>query len=104
MGTKEYNLKNIICKKDGNYNKAILLCAHYDSRMNKKDDYTSRAPGANDNASGVSAILETARILYDVPTEYSIQFVLFSGEEQVLGIKILFRICQRKKYRYIQID
>jgi Zn-dependent M28 family amino/carboxypeptidase len=84
LGTSECNLKNIICKKDGNYNKSILLCAHYDSRMSKEDDYNSRAPGANDNASGVSAVLEIARILYNVSTEYSIQFVLFSGEEQNL--------------------
>jgi Zn-dependent M28 family amino/carboxypeptidase len=108
MGTKEYNLKNIICKKDGNYNKAILLCAHYDSRMNKKDDYTSRAPGANDNASGVSAILEIARILYDVPTEYSIQFVLFSGEEQdLVGSKHYSEYVKEKNidiFRLINLD
>ncbi|HJT85283.1 MAG TPA: M20/M25/M40 family metallo-hydrolase [Nitrososphaeraceae archaeon] len=87
LGTTEYNLKNVICKKDGNYNnnKSIILCAHYDSRMSKENDYKSRAPGANDNASGVSAVLEIARILYSVQTEYNIQFVLFSAEEQNLA-------------------
>ena len=38
----------------------------------------------NDNGSGVSVILEMARILQDVPTEYSIKFINFTGEEQGL--------------------
>ena len=108
LGTKEYNLKNIICKKDVNYNKSILLCAHYDSLMNKEDDYTSRAPGANDNASEVSAILEIARILYNVPTKYSIQFVLFSGEEQnLVGSKYYSEYVKEKNidiFRLINLD
>ena len=81
-----YNLKNVICTKEGNYNKYILICAHYDTilKANTKD-VISRAPGANDNASGVSAILEIARILYNQPQmNYGIQFILFSGEEQSL--------------------
>ena len=58
----EYNLKNIICKKNGKNHKCILICAHYDSRMEIWFDSYSRAPGANDNASGVSSILEIARV------------------------------------------
>ena len=81
-----YNLKNVICTKEGNYNKYILICAHYDTILNVNvEDAVSRAPGANDNASGVSAILEIARILYNQPQmNYGIQFILFSGEEQSL--------------------
>ena len=81
-----YNLKNVICTKEGNDNKYILICAHYDTILNiNLKDAISRAPGANDNASGVSAILEIARILYNQPQmKYSIQFVLFSGEERGL--------------------
>ena len=49
---------------------------------------TNRSEGANDNASGVAAIMEVARILKDVPTEYSIKFIHFTGEEQgLLGSK-----------------
>ncbi|HJS65476.1 MAG TPA: M28 family metallopeptidase [Nitrososphaeraceae archaeon] len=81
-----YNLKNVICTKEGNDNKYILICAHYDTILKVNlEDAISRAPGANDNASGVSAILEIARILYNQPQmEYGIQFVLFSGEERGL--------------------
>src|SRR5215216_1038895 len=104
----EYNLKNIICKKDGNNNKCILICAHYDSRMEDEDDYTSKAPGANDNASGVSAILEIARILYNKKLEYDLQFVLFSGEEQhFLGSEQYAKLIRKNKielYRLINLD
>ncbi len=81
-----YNLKNVISTKEGNDNIFILICAHYDTILkNNTKDAVSRAPGANDNASGVSAILEIARILYHQPQmNYGIQFVLFSGEEQGL--------------------
>ena len=80
----DYKLKNVICKKSGTNNKYILICAHYDSRIKNLDDFNSRSPGANDNASGVSAILEIARILQKQNLEYGLQFALFSGEEQGL--------------------
>ena len=53
-----YDLQNVYCNKNGINDKRILICAHYDSRMKNLGDSESRAPGANDNASGVSAILE----------------------------------------------
>jgi aminopeptidase-like protein len=78
-----YELKNVICTKKGESNKTILLCAHYDTILQSNlEDIISRAPGANDNASGVSALLEIARIMLNVNTQYTIQFVFFSGEEQ----------------------
>ena len=79
-----YALKNVVCHKKGRSNKTILVCAHYDSRMENLNDPESRAPGADDNASGIAAILETSRILYEVDSEDSVQFVFFSGEEQGL--------------------
>ncbi|HET8856312.1 MAG TPA: M20/M25/M40 family metallo-hydrolase, partial [Nitrososphaeraceae archaeon] len=80
-----YQLKNLICIKKGVSDKIILLCAHYDTILiANTEDIVSRAPGANDNASGVSALLEIARIMLSVKTEYTIQFVFFSGEEQGL--------------------
>lgn len=77
---------NVICTKPGNLDpdKNLIVCAHYDSRMKNLGDFTSVAPGANDNASGVAALLEIARILLTIDTKYSIRFVGFSGEEQGL--------------------
>ncbi|MFT7251963.1 MAG: aminopeptidase YwaD, partial [Flavobacterium sp.] len=40
--------------------------------------------GTNDNGSGTSTILEVARLLQNVSTEYSIKFIHFSGEEDGL--------------------
>ncbi|CAH0204307.1 Aminopeptidase YwaD [Chryseobacterium sp. Bi04] len=69
--------KNLIITKTGTLypNKYVIICGHYD---------TINGPGVNDNGSGTSIILEAARILKDVPTEYSIKFIHFSGEEQGL--------------------
>lgn len=83
-----YYLKNIICNKDNsaspydNSDHLILIIAHYDSRMQDINQSNARAPGADDDASGVAAVLELARILTQVNLKNNIQFVLFSGEEQ----------------------
>jgi len=84
---KSYSLKNIICdlgsasaNEDKGHN--ILISAHYDSRMEDINQSDARAPGADDNGSGVAAVLELARVLSKVDLKNNIQFVLFSGEEQ----------------------
>jgi peptidase M28-like protein len=77
-----YHLKNIVCEKLGSTNNTIIISAHYDSRMEDIENITARAPGADDNASGVSALLEVARILSNASLQHSIIFVLFPGEEQ----------------------
>ncbi|WP_370898333.1 M28 family peptidase [Chryseobacterium gossypii] len=71
------NSKNLIITKTGTVypNKYVIICGHFDSIV---------GPGVSDNGSGTSIILEAARILKDVPTEYSIKFIHFSGEEQGL--------------------
>lgn len=69
--------KNLIITKTGTVypNKYVIICGHFDS---------INGPGVNDNGSGTSIILEAAKILKDIPTEYSIKFIHFSGEEQGL--------------------
>ncbi|WP_343658380.1 M20/M25/M40 family metallo-hydrolase [Chryseobacterium sp.] len=69
--------KNLIITKTGTLypNKYVIICGHFD---------TIYGPGVNDNGSGTSIILEAARILKNVSTEYSIKFIHFSGEEQGL--------------------
>ncbi len=88
-----YNLKNVICYKKATTttaaaeatNKIILLCAHYDTILNRDpNDAISRQPGANDNASGVASLLEISRIILGIDLKHTIQFVFFSGEEQGL--------------------
>jgi Zn-dependent M28 family amino/carboxypeptidase len=105
---KNYELKNVICNKKGNNNQCILICAHYDSRIKDLADSETRSPGANDNASGVSAILEIARLINKQNLEYTVQFVLFSGEEQDLrGSKNYVKFVKENNiniYRLINLD
>lgn len=60
--------------------KIYLLCAHYDSMSN--DPYND-APGADDNASGVAALL-AAEYLSKKEFNATIKFVCFAAEEQGL--------------------
>ncbi|MEA3338018.1 MAG: M20/M25/M40 family metallo-hydrolase, partial [Chloroflexota bacterium] len=78
-----HQLKNIICTKPGSDSnpKLVIVCAHYDS-INVQGGVTDRAPGADDNATGVAVLLELARILADVDLRDTVQFAAFSGEEQ----------------------
>ncbi|PHR69637.1 MAG: leucyl aminopeptidase [Lutibacter sp.] len=68
---------NIIVTKIGTTypNTFLIIDAHYD---------TINGTGTNDNGSGTVLILEMARLLKDVDTEYSIKFIHFSGEEDGL--------------------
>jgi len=54
----------------------LLLCAHYDSVL--------VSPGADDDGSGVSALLACANVLSHYQFNCTIKFVFFSGEEQGL--------------------
>ncbi len=59
----------------------IVLGAHYDSITLDFENAEANAPGANDNASGVGALLEIARILSQKRHRATIMFVAFSAEE-----------------------
>ncbi|HRE48592.1 MAG TPA: M20/M25/M40 family metallo-hydrolase [Aggregatilineales bacterium] len=58
-----------------------IVGAHYDSVSNDPFNGNMPAPGANDNASGVAAVLEIARILAPRSHRATVIFVAFSGEE-----------------------
>ena len=64
----------------------IVFTAHYDHLgAMGKDTYF---PGANDNASGVSVLLNLAKYYKAHPSKYSVAFIFFSGEEAgLLGSK-----------------
>ena len=108
IDNEEFELRNIVCKKKGIDEKLIIVCAHYDCIMDRKEDSVSRAPGANDNGSGVSAIIEIARVLANENLQHSIQLVFFSGEEQgLLGSKSYTKYIQESGmdlYRLVNLD
>ena len=59
----------------------VFICGHYDSIS---DDPYNDAPGADDNASGTVAVIETARVLANHTFERTIMFGAWAGEEQGL--------------------
>jgi hypothetical protein len=61
-----------------------VVSAHYDSRVTDLLNFTSDAPGADDDASGVAAVLELARVMATHPAKATIEFALYDGEEQGL--------------------
>lgn len=66
-------------------NRVIVFGAHFDSCATKDGhDPFLPAPGANDNGSGTSALLELARIFAGYSFDTGILCVAFSGEEQGL--------------------
>lgn len=74
---------------DPNDQRIFLISAHLDSRVTDVMNRVSFAPGANDDGSGVSAVIESARILSRSSFPASVIFVAFSGEEQsLLGSKL----------------
>jgi hypothetical protein len=60
----------------------VVIIAHYDSRPAGLTDGRSRAPGADDNASGVALLLETARLLSSRQWNQTIVMVAAAAEEQ----------------------
>jgi hypothetical protein len=66
----------------GRYPGALVLMANYDSRAADWLDGRSLAPGADDNASGVAALLEIARIMSPRTWDQTMIFVALTAEEQ----------------------
>ncbi|HEX3469088.1 MAG TPA: M20/M25/M40 family metallo-hydrolase [Candidatus Elarobacter sp.] len=61
-----------------------VMSSHYDSRNSDNDDGVHDAPGADDNGSAVSAVLEAARVLAPLPMHGTVIFACFDSEEQGL--------------------
>ena len=76
--------KNVIAIQEGSDfpNKYIIVGGHHDS-INSYDSSMDFAPGADDNASGVAATLEIARVmkLHNYQPRSSLRFVTFAMEE-----------------------
>ena len=62
----------------------FVISGHLDSRVTDVMNRTSDAPGANDDGSGVAAVMECARIMSRRSFPATIIFVAVSGEEQGL--------------------
>jgi Zn-dependent M28 family amino/carboxypeptidase len=75
---------NVIATLEGSdaADSVSIIGAHYDNKMSSGDLFTY-IPGANDNASGIAAELEIARLMKKksfIP-KFTIKFVAFAAEE-----------------------
>lgn len=61
-----------------------VVSGHYDSRVTDVMDYTSDAPGANDDASGTAAIMELACVMAKYKFDATLVFMAVAAEEQGL--------------------
>jgi hypothetical protein len=71
-----YTMPNVVATLGGTQcpERVLVVGAHYDSIHPTGD-------GADDNASGVAAVLEIARALHDHPLPVTVRFVAFAYEE-----------------------
>jgi hypothetical protein len=64
--------------------RTYVISSHYDSRNSDNADGTADAPGADDNGSGTSAVLEAARAMAALPVHATVIFATYDSEEQGL--------------------
>ncbi|HWR82400.1 MAG TPA: M28 family peptidase, partial [Candidatus Deferrimicrobium sp.] len=75
---------NVMAVKPGyaEPDKVIVVGGHYDSiTYGQSPGPYEYAPGADDNASGTSTVMEMARVLANVPLRKTVIFMAFSAEE-----------------------
>lgn len=76
-------LHNVIALQPGvvHPDTMVVVSAHFDS---VSEEAMTRAPGADDNASGVTVVQTVADLLKDLRFEYTIAYVCFNAEEQLM--------------------
>ena len=79
-------LVNVVAIQRGTQrpDEVVIIQGHIDSRVSDVADFTSDAPGANDDASGTALTIEAARVLSRKQYPTTIVYALLSGEEQGL--------------------
>jgi glutaminyl-peptide cyclotransferase len=85
---QRYAMTNIIGRLNPMLQKRIIVGTHYDSIVRAyadRQDPNGPMPGANNSASGVALLLETARFLAH-DKSVGIDFVFFDGEEGPLSL------------------
>jgi hypothetical protein len=87
---------NVISVKLGTENPELIyvVSSHFDS--------VAIGPGADDDTSGTSALLEASRILSDTPLPATVVFASFTGEESgLLGSREFVRLAAEKKWNIV---
>ena len=89
-----------IQRGSGDPGRVVAITGHIDSRVTDVMDATHDAPGADDDASGTAAVLESARVLSKHRFAATIVYGVLSGEEQGLyGGKVLADYAKAQGWR-----
>lgn len=87
---------------DTSDDRVLIISGHLDSRATDVMDATIDAPGANDDGSGVAAMMELARIMSKREFPFTLLFVAVVGEEQGLyGAKYLADKAKNEKWNVV---
>ena len=81
-------IKNIVAvlpaRASSSSKRIFIICAHYDTAAGREPNWNplaTQAPGANNNGTGVAAMLEIARFLSRYEYDHELRFVALGGEE-----------------------
>ena len=84
---------------DPDDDRIFIISGHLDNMRSNVMDRTGDAPGANDDASGVAAVMECARIMSKHTFPATIIFVAVSGEEQgLLGANFMAEKAKKENW------
>ena len=79
------NVVAVLPQRSGSTSERIfIICAHYDTQAVRDPNWnplSSMAPGANNNGTGVAAMLEIAFLLSRYEYDHELRFVALGGEE-----------------------
>ncbi len=97
---------NVLAIKKGKTDpsRVIIISGDIDSRISDPMNFTDDSPGANDNATGLAAVIESARVLSKYEFNATIVFAGLSGEEQGLfGGKLLAEEANKRNWNIIAV-
>ncbi|HMC98976.1 MAG TPA: M20/M25/M40 family metallo-hydrolase, partial [Ferruginibacter sp.] len=89
---------------DPSDNRIFIISGHLDNMRSSPTDSTGDAPGADDDGSGTSAVIECARIMSKHNFPATIIFVAVSGEEQgLLGSNFMAEKAKKENWNITAI-
>ena len=102
---KDSQLGNVMATLKGtdpNDNRVLVISGHLDSRVSDVMNIKSDAPGANDDSSGVAAVIELAKVMSKRSFPATIVFVAVVGEEQgLIGARHLAEYARESNWNII---
>jgi hypothetical protein len=102
---EDSELGNVIATlkgNDPNDDRILIISGHLDSRVTDVMNVKSDAPGANDDGSGVAAVMKLAKVMSKRSFPATIIFVAVTGEEQGLyGARHLAELAKQEKWNIV---